>query len=227
MRAAPRLQTRSAQACPQHAQAPPRSDFSKKCLSSRSPERPGRARGSLAEPRLSQLGSRDPAPVPHPLPVAPTPRLRPSRCPFPRTRPDRTGPTWAAPARPLTMASLFKKKTVDGEFRARLLAPGDRGLGPRLAAIPGGGPSSAAPQVTVAVSLRLRSLTWAAPPPDGTHPTLVFSSALFPPFQRDCEPSEEAEQRWPLGVVRLGDLMDVLLLSPACLLLHPWRHPTP
>lgn len=132
MRAAPRLQTRSAQASPQNAQAPPRSDFSKKCLSSRSPERPGRGRGSLAEPRPPQVVSRDPASARprrrhHPPPLRAVPRLRP-HCPFPRTGPDRTGPSWAARARPLTMASLFKKKTVDGEFKARLHRPG-RGSG--------------------------------------------------------------------------------------------------
>lgn len=95
MRAAPRLQTRSAQACPQHAQAPPRSDFSKKCLSSRSPERPGRVRGSLAESRLSQLGSRDPAPALHPCQPPPPPGSVLPAVPSPepgRTEPGRAGP---------------------------------------------------------------------------------------------------------------------------------------
>lgn len=83
----------------------------KKCLSSRSPEHPGRVLGSLAEPRPPQVELGDPVLLLPPLPGFSG--IRPSTGPVPRTGPDRTGPSWAARARPLTMASLFKKKTVD------------------------------------------------------------------------------------------------------------------
>lgn len=231
MRAAPRLQTRSAQASPQNAQAPPRSDFSKKCLSSRSPERPGRGRGSLAEPRPPQVVSRDPASARprrrhHPPPLRAVPRLRP-HCPFPRTGPDRTGPSWAARARPLTMASLFKKKTVDGEFKARLHRPGRGSRAPArccpLSPQPRGGPRSAAPQVTVAASLRLPPqphLGGSSSRSRSPHPGfLSFSFFSTSPFRRDSEHSEEAEQDRPWGVVRLGDLMNFWVVSPAGVLL--------
>lgn len=77
-------------------------------------------------------------------------------CPFPpvlsQPGSDRTGPSRAAQTRSLTMASLFKKKTVDGEFR-----PGQRGPALRfpgvfwglpatvLSAVPGGGAGSSGP----------------------------------------------------------------------------------
>lgn len=83
----------------------------KKCLSSRSPEHPGRVLGSLAEPRPPQVELGDPVLLLPPLPGFSG--IRPSTGPVPRTGPDRTGPSWAARSRPLTMASLFKKKTVD------------------------------------------------------------------------------------------------------------------
>lgn len=212
VRAALRLQTRNAQACSQSAQAPPRSDFSKKCLSSRSPEHPGRVHGSLAEPRPPQVVLGDPVFLLPPLRASPG--ICPSTRPIPRTGPDRTGPSWAARTRPLTMASLFKKKTVDGEFWARLTrlgSLGSSGLGSR--AVPRGGPGSAAPQVTMAESLRLYSLTWPVRPPDCSHPTLVFFFSSPPPFpERVSQLSGEAEQCWLLVVVRLGELMDFMLV---------------
>lgn len=164
VRATLQLQTRSAQACSQNAQAPPRSDFSKKCLSSRSPEHLGRVHRSFPEPRPPQVVLGDPVLLLPPLRTSPG--IRPSTGPVPRTRSDRTGPSWAARARPLTMASLFKKKTVDGEFRARLTRPGSLGSsGLGSGAVPRAGPGWAAPQVTMAASLRLHSLTWPVRPP--------------------------------------------------------------
>lgn len=88
VRAPLRLQMRSAQACSQNAQAPPRSDFSKKCLSSRSPEHPGRVLGSLPEPRPPQVALRDRCCEPPPGSV-----LLPVLSPEPgRTEPGRAGP---------------------------------------------------------------------------------------------------------------------------------------
>lgn len=213
MRAALRLQTRSAQACSQNAQAPPRSDFSKKCLSSRSPELPGRVLPNLSEPLPLQVLPGDPVLLLQPLRTSP--ELRPSPRPFRGAGPNRTGPSWAARARPLTMASLFKKKTVDGEFRVGLVRPAVwRCSGQGSRAVPGGGPGSA-PQVTMAASLRLPCLTWPVCLPDCAHPTHLFLFFSFP-LLRDSEHSEEADHCWPSGVLRLGDLMNFLLVFPAC-----------
>lgn len=181
VRAALRLQTRSAQACSQNAQAPPRSDFSKKCLSSRSPELPGRVLPNLSEPLPLQVLPGDPVLLLPPLRTSP--ELRPSPRPFRGAGPNRTGPSWAARARPLTMASLFKKKTVDGEFRVGLVRPAVwRCSGQGSRAVPGGGPGSA-PQVTMAASLRLPGLTWPVCLPDCAHPTHLFLFFFFPSSQ--------------------------------------------
>lgn len=125
-------------------------------------------------------------PETRPPPLTPASRPHPQAPSYPLSLPQNpAGPNRAELGRP--GAAAHHGVPLQEEDRGRWVqgpTPGsrDRGLRPRLAAVPEGGPSSAALQVTIAVSLRLRSLTWAARPPDGTHRTLVFSSALFPPL---------------------------------------------
>lgn len=96
------------------------------------------------------------------LPLAPAHPLRPLDPPkglsfpsVPSPVSGRTGPSRAARARSLTMASLFKKKTVDGEFQAGLAGPSSAFprslLGASLRFWPrslGAGLDQVAPQVT-------------------------------------------------------------------------------
>lgn len=92
---------RSAQARAHSAQAPPRSDFSKKCLSSQSPElRASRLRWALRRPPSAALPG-DPALVSS-ASASPL-RLLPRACPFPpvlsqsRAGPGRAGPPGRGP----------------------------------------------------------------------------------------------------------------------------------
>lgn len=150
------------------------------------------------------------------LPAVPSPE--PGRTEPGRARPPQRG---RSPWRPSSRRRLWTVSSGPGSWIPGSGAPAAARRCPRGWAQLGR-PTGDRGCLTPAPQPHLGGLSsrWHSP-----HPRFLLRS-LSPPFQRDCEPSEEAEQRWLSGVVRLGDLMDVLLLSPACLLLLPWGHPT-